>query len=186
MGILNRSIFAAAVVFTSSVCAANDIIALEVPGIPGDAAFVSAYGLPQDSIEVFSVSGGFSQALNIGSQGSGAGAGKVTFNPIKISKHFGASSPAILLSIAEGTFYDSSASPVLISFYHVRHEGPPHKYFSIKLSSAAIQSVELSDSETRPLVNDLESISFDYGVITITDLITGNSSCWNRIRNIRC
>jgi type VI secretion system Hcp family effector len=110
----------------------------------------------------------------------------VTFNPIKVSKHFGASSPAILLALAEGTFFGQASAPVLISFYHVNHGSEPKKYFSIKLMSAAIESDELSDSESRPLVNDMETVSFDYGVITITDLVTGNSSCWNRIRNTRC
>lgn len=186
MDILRTLILATAGACASSTCAANDIIALEVPGIPGDATFSATYGLPPGSIEVFSVSGGFAQALNIGSQSSGSGAGKITFNPISISKHFGASSPAILLSIAQGTFYDQGSGPVLISFYHLNRNGPASKYFSIKLSTAAIQSVDLSDSETRPHVNDLESVGFDYGIITITDLATGNSVCWNRIANRRC
>jgi type VI protein secretion system component Hcp len=98
-------------------------------------------------------------------------------------KHFGASSPAILLALAEGTFY---SSPVLINFYHVSRNREPRKYFSIALSSAAIESDELSDSATRPAINDMETVSFDHGVITMTDLVSGNSSCWNRIKNIRC
>jgi type VI secretion system Hcp family effector len=174
---------AIAIACGGSALAANDVVTLEVPGVPGDAAFAASLGLPADSIEIFGVSGGFTQVLNIGSQSGGAGAGKVTFNPIKLSKHFGASSPAILLALAQGTVYQG---PVLINFYHVTRGGEPKKYFSIALSTVAIESDELSDSETRPLINDMETVSFDYGVIAITDLASGNASCWNRIKNNQC
>jgi len=175
-----------ATVLAGAASAGTDIVTLQVPGIPGDAAFAAEYGLPADAIEVFSVSGGFTQTLNIGSQSSGAGAGKVTFNPIQVSKHFGASSPAVLLALATGTVYSpGTGGPVVINFYHVNH-GSPHKYFSIQLSIAALASDQLSDSESRHSLDDLETLSFDYGVITLTDVTTGNTSCWNRVQNTRC
>lgn len=54
-------------------------------------------------IKISSCNSDIEQTLNIGSQSTGAGAGKITFNPFKITKFIDAISPALFLNAASGT-----------------------------------------------------------------------------------
>jgi type VI secretion system Hcp family effector len=57
------------------------------------------------SFEIEDFSFDVEQTLNIGSQSSGAGAGKVTFNPFTINKKLDVSSPKLLQAAARGEIF---------------------------------------------------------------------------------
>src|ERR1035437_6208018 len=67
---------------------------LQIPSVPGEA---TADGF-KDHIAVDGFEFNVEQTLNIGSQSSGSGAGKITFNPFVVTKHYDKSSPKLFLA----------------------------------------------------------------------------------------
>lgn len=129
-----------------------------------------------------SVMNGIQQTLNIGGQGSGAGAGKITFLPFTIVKAVDTCSANLFLHAATGSPFQE-----LIAVVESRGEGnrPTGQTYMIRLGLAAVSTLDDSASNGTTL---LEKVSFQYGDLTIAeiDAVTGSlTSCsgWDRVRN---
>jgi len=121
------------------------------------------------------------QTLNIGSQSTGAGAGKITYNPLRITKTLDGISTTLFQNAASGTPYKT----VEIFFVHEKlglQALQTYKLVAVKSVSWAAVSGEGSVTE---------SVAFEYGgfILTVYQQNTNGSfavlqSGWNRVRNI--
>ena len=134
-------------------------------------------------IEEFSF--GIEQTLNIGSQSTGAGAGKVTFNPFSITRKIDRSSPTLLqMSCAGQPFKEvvlglrkSAGGTVTGRMYLV---------FRFKL--VAVKTINWSNDEESPK----ETVEFEYGGLQVHysqqdpdgSMRTAIPGGWNRVFNI--
>jgi type VI protein secretion system component Hcp len=138
-----------------------------------------------DCILVNTLSYNAEQTLNIGSSTSGAGAGKVAFNPFSIHKNVDALSPFLFLQMSEGVPYNQ------INFFFLSDvgNGTYQTRMIVQLGLAAIQSIQVSASTGGNLVNEL--VQFEYGEIQTSIYLpnaTGGlshsiTSGWDRVYN---
>jgi type VI secretion system Hcp family effector len=106
---------------------------LKLDGISGEAKDKQHKG----DIEISSFSFGVSNQLNIGSQSSGAGAGKVTFNAFNITKKIDKASPLLFNAAASGKHIK------LAELLFARKAGGKQMdYLYIKLTNVLISSVQ--------------------------------------------
>ena len=144
----------------------------------------------QDSSGIFEVedfSFDIEQVLSIGSQSTGAGAGKVTFNPFSITRKIDKSSPIFFGKACSGTAFKNvvlgarkAAGGTLA--------GSVYLVFSFKL--VAVKTVSWSYDDEAPK----ETITFEYGGLFVTYNQQDQSGDmnknpliekgWNRVRNI--
>ncbi len=109
------------------------------------------------------------QTLNIGSQSSGAGAGKVTFNPFSITRKVDASSPSLFQMACSGRPFKSVAVRVGKATY------------TFKL--VAVKAINYSASSDAPN-ETIETVQFLYGGVNIsTGAAAGETLGWNRVMN---
>lgn len=149
-----------------------DIIALQVPNIPGDARFATNNGLPADSIRVLTVSN--SVEFSGGSVGGGSGAGKPIFSNLSIVKKFGESSAPLFLLVATGRFVPTAT----VSFYRVR-QGVPVKYYTILLDEVFVSSQRWVGNSNGVDGADAESIELAYARIRLRDEESGATACYD-------
>ena len=147
-----------------------------IPGTSGPLNFTKY-------LEPVSVARDTEQTLNIGSQSSGAGAGKVTFNPLQLA--------FTDLSSFEGKFFQYQCSGVpfkWMSMYHtVLVEGGEICTAYYKFSLVAIKDMSYTaDSDTQSW-----SFTLEYGALNIsTSRYDGSkylpfvSAGWDRVKNI--
>jgi type VI secretion system secreted protein Hcp len=154
--------------------ALGDIIALQIPNIPGDSRFAANNGLPADSIRVLSVGNGIE---NTGADptGGGGGTGKAIFSNVSILKKFGESSPSLFLGVASGRHFQTAT----ISFYRVK-QGTPVRYFTITLSDVTIASQKWVGSSNQVDSADSENVELGYTRIIMLDNDTGARACFDR------
>ena len=135
-----------------------------------------------------SVMSNIAQTLDIGSQSSGAGAGKVTFNPFTIAKQVDSCSATLFVQAASGTAFKEVIAVVESRTKVNGVLGAPNgQTFMIRLGLAAVASLDDTASDGSNL---LEKVTFDFGDLTIAqfDAVSGRmSSCsgWDRVRNIQ-
>ena len=96
----------------SNVAAADDLIALQLPGVPGDPAFSSDVRIA-NAIEILSLSNGVVATITR-QGGGGISGGMAHFSDLAIVKHFDAASPALFLSVASGKHYANAT----VTFFH--------------------------------------------------------------------
>jgi type VI protein secretion system component Hcp len=142
----------------------------------------------QNEILLTSYSSNEEQTLNIGSQSTGAGAGKVTFNPVTFTKPVSVNSPMFFSMMASGTpfkkveFLFYNAADVLI--------------FQQTMGLVAVKTTQHSVAATCAGTNCtglIETISMEFGqeintVYTIDPKgMPGKSysNGWDRIKNIK-
>lgn len=142
----------------------------------------------KDYLQVSSVQFDEEQTLNIGSQSAGVGAGKVTFNPLTITKSVDALTPKLYQFMCAGTPYkfveilfvkpttENSTAPVI---------------YKVLLKLAAVKTQAVSSVADCANGCVAESVSFEYGgMIQYTYKSQSNGSStpipagWNRVRNI--
>lgn len=156
-----------------------DVIALQVPNIPGDAKFAASAGLPPDSIRVLTVG---SSVKNPGCVTGGAGcSGKATFGNVAVVKKFGESSAPLFLAAALGQHLPR----VTISFYRWR-QGVTAKYYSITLDEVLLSSQTWVGNSGPVDSADTESLDFSYRRITFLDELTGSRACFDIKFNEGC
>jgi len=111
-------------------------------------------------IDVQSWSWGASNSTNIGSQSSGAGAGKVTFNPFSITRYVDKASPVLMLACASGKVFPT----LTFQADSVPLEGAnsPRENLQIRLTSATVKNCGASNSGQGAPV---ESLSFNFAKI---------------------
>ncbi len=152
--------------------------------------FDKAYAGGKDACCLFEVedfSFDVEQTLNIGSQSSGAGAGKIAFNPFSITRKIDRASPTFYGMACSGTPFKqvalgarkSAGGTVTGSMYLV---------FCFKL--VAVKTIAWSYDDESPK----ETVTFEYGGLIVqymlqkpdgsmvgTDYLAG----WNKVRNVR-
>lgn len=148
----------------------------------------SGSGGPCSVFAAESIMSDITQTLNIGSQGSGAGAGKVTFNPFTIAKQVDSCSATLFVHAASGTAFKE-----LIAVVESRPSVngapglPTGQTFMIRLGLAAVATLDDTASDGAKL---LEKVTLDFGDLTIAqfDAVSGRmASCtgWDRVRNVQ-
>lgn len=126
------------------------------------------------------------QTLNIGSQSSGAGAGKIAFNPFTVTRHVDKVSPQLFMSAAAGSAFK------FVDLIERRSAGHGHSgqvYLAWRFGLVAVKTVAWSSDEPTPK----ETVSFEYGSLTIDyfpqnpdgSLSGGIQAGWDRVRNVR-
>jgi len=126
---------------------------------------------------------GIAQTINIGSQSSGAGAGKVTFNPFSIAKNVDTCSAQLFVMGASGTAFRELIAVVESRDFTLG--ALVGQTYMIRLGLAAVAALDDSASTGTVL---LEKITFQYGDLTIAQFnaVTGaqiSCSGWNRVTN---
>jgi type VI secretion system secreted protein Hcp len=158
----------------------------------------SPFAIPTDKaangssyiFEVEDYSFDIEQTLNIGSQTSGAGAGKVTFNPFSITRKIDQASPilfqmacsgtafkVVTLALRKGTGTGGGGANV---------SGMIFLRFDFKL--VAVKTISWSHDDESPK----ETVTFEYGGMQIRyspqdasgTLKTAIPGGWNRVRNV--
>ncbi|HJS84445.1 MAG TPA: type VI secretion system tube protein Hcp [Acetobacteraceae bacterium] len=150
-------------------------------GIPEAANFVKASKPDENGIfEVEGYSFQIEQTLNIGSQSTGAGAGKVTFNPFSITRKIDKASPILFQMASSGTpFQDASLA------LRKPPNGGIFLVFHFKL--VAIKSIAWAGGDESPK----ELITFEYGGLQVFygqqkpdgEMMKTVAGGWNRVSN---
>jgi type VI secretion system secreted protein Hcp len=160
--------------------ALGDIIALQIPTIPGDARFAANNALPPDSIRVLSVGNGV-QNPPCDPAGAGGCVGKAIFENISILKKFGESSPSLFLAVARGQHFQTAT----ISFYRMRGSTLV-KYFTISLDDVTIASQKWVGNAGTVDSADSENVEISYTRIIMLDNETGARACYDRSLSSQC
>lgn len=160
---------------------------LKTDGSFGSGALIATTSVDPTSDELFRITTltqETEQTLNIGSQSTGAGAGKATFNPVTFSRPVDAASPLFFQNMASGTPYRT----VEIFFTEANGRIASRQLYKL----AAIKSlnwVAASCTNDCPLV--IENMSMEYGGLIVTVyksganyLTTPITKGWNRVKNV--
>jgi type VI secretion system Hcp family effector len=160
---------------SATTFAAQDLVAIQMTGVPGDAPFTSANGLPTGSIEVLQATLGLTTPVSFS---SGVHLGVPNFQDLMIAKKFNNSSPAIALAEITG----SQINTATLTFY-TGNAGSWTRYYTIILTGVYVTSIGLSDSEGG---NSNETVGLAYAQIKLLDNVTGATECFNRSTNNTC
>lgn len=126
------------------------------------------------------------QTLNIGSQSTGAGAGKVTFNPFSITRKIDRFSPVLFEKACSGTPFKSVVLGLRKSAGG-NTSGVVYLVFRFKLVAAKTISWSYDDESPK------ETVTFEYGGLQVHyspqspngSLETAIAGGWNRVKNIK-
>ena len=124
------------------------------------------------------------QTLNIGSQSTGAGAGKVTFNPYSITRKIDKSSPVLFQNACSGTAF-ATVSLGMRKSAGTDQSGLFFLRFDFKL--VAVKTISWAHDDESPK----ETVTFEYGGLQIRyaqqnpngTLGTVIPAGWNRVKN---
>jgi len=144
------------------------------------------YASASQLFEVEDYSFDIEQVLNIGSQSTGAGAGKITFNPFSITRKIDRSSPILFDMACSGTAF-KQVSLALRKAAGGELSGVIFLRFDFKL--AAVKTISWSHDDESPK----ETTTFEYGGMLIRycqqnpngSLATAIPGGWNRVKNVR-
>ena len=136
--------------------------------------------------EVSSFSFDIAQTLNIGSASSGAGAGKVTFNPFSITRKVDKASPVLFQMACAGTAFESV---VLALRRSGATPGSGAIFLRYDFKFVAVKTISWSYDPEAPA----EIVTFEYGGLQVRyaaqnpngSLTTPVSGGWNRVKNIQ-
>ena len=125
------------------------------------------------------------QTLNIGSQSTGAGAGKVTFNPFSITRKIDRCSPIFYENACSGTPFQQ-VTLGLRKASGGKAAGQIYLVFNFKL--VAVKTVSWSYDDESPK----ETVTFEYGGLQVfynmqkpDGSMDGNyKGGWNRVKNV--
>jgi len=155
--------------------------------LPTGAQVKSNMQLDSDGwVKVADFSFDIEQTLNIGSQSSGAGAGKITFNPFSITLPWTNLDPTLYEMGASGTAF-SHVDLVAVKSSGGANAGSILRVFDFKL--VAVKTISWAHDDESPK----ETVTFEYGGLLLqhyTQLATGAITAqpltgWNRVRNIK-
>lgn len=158
--------------------AAQEILSIQISGVPGDAAFAAANSLPPNSVEVLSASLGLSTAVNI-SASNGETVSKPNFADLAIFKKFNNSSPALAMAEMTGRLI-----PQAFLTFWTGAPGSFTKYYTVVLTNVYITSLGIADSAGSD--GATEAVTFAYAQIRFTNNLTGASECFNRLTGSIC
>ena len=126
------------------------------------------------------------QTLNIGSQSSGAGAGKIAFNPLSITRNIDVISPQLFEMSCSGTAFQ------FVDLLVVKRSGgslAQTPFLAYRFGLAAIETVAWS--EVDGVLSEV--VTFEYGQLTIGYAQQNADGTyqpmtfqgWDRIKNVR-
>jgi type VI secretion system secreted protein Hcp len=126
------------------------------------------------------------QILNIGSASSGAGAGKITFNPFSITRKIDRASPIFFQMACSGKSFQTVGLGLRKSAGN-KASGVMFLAFTFKL--VAVKTVSWAHDDEAPK----ETVTFEYGGLAIQyaiqapggELTTVIPGGWNRVKNIQ-
>jgi len=126
------------------------------------------------------------QTLNIGSQSTGAGAGKVTFNPFQINRKIDVSSASFFAKACSGTPFMNVALGLRKSS---GGDTSGQMFLAFKFKLVAVKTVSWSYDDESPK----ESVTFEYGGLQVFyspqnpdgTMAAVQMDGWNRVRNLR-
>jgi len=150
------------------------------------ASDLKSYASASQLFEVEDYSFDIEQVLNIGSQSTGAGAGKITFNPFSITRKIDRSSPVLFDMACSGTAF-KQVSLALRKSAGGMTSGVIFLRFDFKL--AAVKTISWSHDDESPK----ETTTFEYGGMLIRycqqnangSLNTAIPGGWNRVKNVQ-
>lgn len=135
------------------------------------------------------------QTLNIGSQSSGAGAGKVSFNPFSITRKIDKASPIFFQYACSGTAFQQVSLGIRKAVGQAGGggltSGMMFLRFDFKL--VAVKTISWSHDDESPK----ETVTFEYGGLQVRynqqdpsgSLSTGQAAIfsggWNRVKNVQ-
>ena len=159
---------------------------LKIPTIPGEATAKNFDTPAQISVEAFNLE--VAQTLNIGSQSTGGGAGKITFNPFQIKKHYDAASPKLFQAACTGTNLGAvTFSIVKTGSGSADGTTAAKPYLVISFDKIYVKTIIV---ETLGAYT-MEVVSFEYGAIAFaySKLVNGvltpsTQSGWDRTKNV--
>jgi hypothetical protein len=128
-------------------------------------------------VPVYNVDQSTEQTLNIGSQSTGAGAGKITFNPLSVDIPAAATIPTLFQHEASGTPYKTA----VVTLYQ---PGTTTASVVETFGLVAVKTQEIKGTVSGPL----QTVTFDYGSAGFgVPSVPGNpTSGWNRVKNVSC
>jgi type VI secretion system secreted protein Hcp len=126
------------------------------------------------------------QTLNIGSQSTGAGAGKVTFNPFSITRKIDKLSPRLLSMACSGTPFQKVA---LGSRKAAGGDTAGVIYLVFLFKLVAVKTISWSYDDEAPK----ETVTFEYGGLQVHysqqqangNFLTAVPGGWNRVKNVK-
>ena len=139
---------------------------------------------PPATVEVLSASVDGEQVLNIGSQASGAGAGKVTFNPFTFTRKPDGQSASLWSRLCSGTAYQKVTLAVTPSGSNVAT-------LTFTMGLVAVKTISISASEAD--ASPMEVVTLEYGqaAYSVTPqnpdgtFGTAVAAGWDRVRNVQ-
>jgi type VI secretion system secreted protein Hcp len=157
-------------------------------GAPNIASVVAPFLEAQKNTALFEVedySFDIEQVLNIGSQSSGSGAGKVTFNPFSITRKIDIASTVFFQKACSGTPFQQVGLGMRKSAGGDA-AGAMYLVFTFKL--VAVKTIGWAHDDEAPK----ETVTFEYGGLTIQycqqkadgSLMPPKPGGWNRVKNI--
>ena len=135
------------------------------------------------------------QTLNIGSQSSGAGAGKVTFNPFSITRKIDKASPIFYEMACSGTAF-AQVSLALRKSVGAGASGSDVSgmiFLRFDFKLVAVKTISWAHDDESPK----ETVTFEYGGLQVrynqqdpSGAMTGGQAAiftggWNRVKNIK-
>jgi type VI secretion system secreted protein Hcp len=145
-----------------------------------------AYSAPNSGLfEIEDYSFDIEQVLNIGSQSSGSGAGKVTFNPFSITRKIDCASTEFFQKSCSGTPFQMVGLGMRKSAGGSA-SGAMYLVFTFKL--VAVKTISWAHDDEAPK----ETVTFEYGGLNIQycqqqpngQLLAPKPGGWNRVKNI--
>ena len=130
----------------------------------------------QGAVQATALTWSTEQTLNIGSQSSGAGAGKVAFNDLHFTKPVDATSPVFFQALCAGTPFQ------FVDIFFVTGSGAAA---TCRLKLVAVKSIDGTAGAVpgaAPTDVPAEDIALEYGGAIWT--IGGVSLGWNRVKNL--
>jgi type VI protein secretion system component Hcp len=150
---------------------------VKIPGESSSAANVAPIEIDDFSFDV-------QQTLNIGSASSGAGAGKITFNPFSITRRIDKNTPLLFLASAMGQHWPT----VILTLARVNSGAPAAKGELTPLVRFVFNLVAVKSLSVR---SGVETDGFEYGGLQIQTykqspdgkVSSSGTGGWNRVTN---
>jgi len=138
----------------------------------------------ENEIELIHWGWGAEQTLNIGSQSTGAGAGKVTFRPLRIQKTIDKATPLLFACCCSGPPFKEA---VLMLARPIAKDAQTTAFLTFDMKLAAIKTVSYDEGD-----DPTETIEFEFGGVVLTFVpYSGEGKAgsaivngWNRVKNI--
>lgn len=139
---------------------------------------------PRSCFEVTTFSFDVEQTINMSSQSSGAGAGKIQFNPFKVSRKIDKASSIMFQMACRGTTFDF----VRLGFRKASGtEASGLFYLRFDFKLVALKTISWSHDDESPT----EDLEFEYGGLKLSYMIQNpdgsmkvtNPVGWNKIQN---